>query len=296
MPSLPTRVLRDLTIGVVGVTLGLAVAAATRGGGHRSAAASVRRLDLPAASVTAAPPADVQPAHVAAGSAAAAVRQFLQAKARSDSAVSYGLLDRASRARYPTLAAWTAVQADGPPVATVRVGTGHPGPAGAVDVTVELTHPAGVDPFIGLIPGRTVEVWRARREAGQWRVDAVPVSVRALLPSDRQAPAAVQAWVGRLLACDAGGATALQAAATLYGPANLPAAPCRERGRWTVAGAQGFDTAPDPQPYVAAFGPDVLGWARVVAVQGPRTRFLAVVAPIGDAWRVLGTDPADAGR
>ena len=33
------------------------------------------------------------------------------------------------------------------------------------------------------------------------------------------------------------------------------------------------------------------GWARLVPVQGPRTRFSVVVGPLGDAWRVLGTDP-----
>jgi hypothetical protein len=42
---------------------------------------------------------------------------------------------------------------------------------------------------------------------------------------------------------------------------------------------------------VAAFGPEVGAWARLVPVQGPRSRFSVVVGPLGDAWRVLGTDP-----
>jgi hypothetical protein len=160
------------------------------------------------------------------------------------------------------------------------------------DVTVELTHPPAIDPFAGLVPARTVEVWRARSEGGGWRVVADPVSVRADLPSDRRAPDAVTAWVQRLVGCDRQGAAALQAGGQLYGPADLAEAPCRLRGRWTVAGPQRFDQAAEPEPYVAAFGPEVGSWARLVPVQGPGTRFHVVVGPLGDAWRVLGTDPS----
>ena len=44
---------------------------------------------------------------------------------------------------------------------------------------------------------------------------------------------------------------------------------------------------------MAAFGPEVGSWARLVPVQGPGTRFSVVVGPLGDAWRVLGTDPVN---
>ena len=37
--------------------------------------------------------------------------------------------------------------------------------------------------------------------------------------------------------------------------------------------------------------PEVGAWARLVPVQGPGTRFSVVVGPLGDGWRVLGTDP-----
>jgi hypothetical protein len=158
-------------------------------------------------------------------------------------------------------------------------------------VTVTLSRPAAIDPFAGLVPARTVERWRASRQDGRWRVAADPVSVRAELPGDDRAPEAVSAWVERLLGCDPRGAARLQAAAELYGPAGLAALPCRERGRWTVAAPEGFDAAVEPQPYLAAFGPEVGAWARLVPVQGPRTRFSVVVGPVGDGWRVLGTDP-----
>jgi hypothetical protein len=187
-------------------------------------------------------------------------------------------------------------QADRPAPTTVSVGRSWAAGPGAADVTVELTRTPALDPFTGLVPGRTVEVWHARRQGAGWLVQAGPVQVQALYPSDRGAPAAVRAWVVRLLACDPHGAAALQAQADLFGPADLAAAPCRQRGRWSVGAAAGFDAAADPQPYVAAFGPDVNAWARLVPVQGPRTGFAVVVAPLGDAWRVLGTDPTDAGH
>jgi hypothetical protein len=159
---------------------------------------------------------------------------------------------------------------------------------------VTLSHPAAIDPFTGLVPARTVEVWRASRQDGRWRVAADPVSVRAELPRDASAPEAVTAWVRRLLGCDRQGAAGLQAGTELYGPADLAERPCRERGRWTVAAPQSFDAAVEPEAYVAAFGPEVGAWARLVPVQGPRTRFSVVVGPLGDSWRVLGTDPVQA--
>jgi hypothetical protein len=137
-------------------------------------------------------------------------------------------------------------------------------------------------------------VWPASRQDGRWRVAADPVSVRAQLPGDDRAPEAVTAWVQRLLACDRQGAAGLQAGSELYGPADLAQLPCRERGRWTVAAPEGFDAAVEPEGYVAAFGPEVGSWARLVPVQGPGTRFSVVVGPLGDAWRVLGTDPVKA--
>ena len=120
------------------------------------------------------------------------------------------------------------------------------------------------------------------------------MSARADLPADDRAPEAVTAWVQELLGCDRQGAAGLQAGTELYGPADLAQLPCQERGRWTVAAPEGFDAAVEPEAYVAAFGPEVGSWARLVPVQGPRTRFSVVVGPLGDAWRVLGTDPIDA--
>jgi hypothetical protein len=283
-------------VAAAGIVLGAGLVLAGHGlGGRGDRAASVQRLDLPGAVQAGLPEPAAAPAGrpVRAGTARAAVRRFLQAGAAGDLATAHGLLDEAGRRRYPSLARWTRAQADRAPVTGVRVGGERRAGADRVDVTVTLSHPAAIDPFAGLVPARTVEVWRASRQGGRWRVAAEPVSVRADLPDDAGAPDAVAAWLERLVACDRQGAAGLQAVAELYGPADLAGAPCRQRGRWTVAGPAGFDAAVEPQTYVAAFGAEVGTWARLVPVQGPGTRFQVVAGPLGDAWRVLGTDPVD---
>jgi hypothetical protein len=288
------RLLRVAGVGLLGLAIGVGATLAAHGlGGSPERAASVQRLDLPAGTAPAATPdgPGTAPAPVAAGTARAAVQRFLRAGAGGDFEVAYGLLDQAGRRRYPSLARFTRAQADRSPVTAVRVGRERKAGATTTDVTVTLAHPAAIDPFAGLVPARTVEVWRASRQDGRWRVAADPVSVRAQLPGDARAPEAVSTWVDRLLNCDRPGAAGLQAGAELYGPADLAELPCTERGRWTVAAPEGFDAAVEPEAYVAAFGPEVGSWARLVPVQGPRTRFSVVVGPLGDTWRVLGTDP-----
>ena len=279
-----------LGIGVAGLAVGVGVAAvANREPAQSRPAPSVQRLDLsnfPEGEQ--APAAAAKP--VAANSAAEAVQRFLGANAEQDFATSFGLLDKASREQLKTVATWTDAQAERPAVTAVAVRHERRTGPDTVEVTVAVTHPPAVDPFAGLTPGRTVERWQARREAGRWRVAADPVSVDAVLPGDAGASAAVQAWVDRLRRCDTAGAAALQATAELYGPAKLADVPCRERGAWKASATRGFDRAGDPQPYLSAFGPEVQTWARLVPVQGPKTRFTAVVAPLGDTWRVLGTD------
>jgi hypothetical protein len=247
----PRRLLRLAGIGVLGIAVGVGATLAVHGaGGRPERAASVQRLDLPAGAgrAGAAGPARAGAvAPVRAGTARAAVRRFLQARADGNLAVAYGLLDRAGLERYPSLARFTRAQADRAEVTAVRVGRERPAGDGRAEVTVTLSHPAAIDPFTGLVPARTVEVWRASRQDGRWRVAADPVSVRAELPGDARAPEAVTAWVRRLLGCDRQGAAGLQAGTELYGPADLAERPCRERGRWTVAAPQSFDAAVEPE-------------------------------------------------
>ena len=115
-----------------------------------------------------------------------------------------------------------------------------------------------------------------------------------MLPSDRLATAAVQAWVGQLAACLPAAAARLETGGERYGPAELASLPCQRRGRWTAGPATSLDQGADTSAYVAAFGPAVQEWARLVPVRAPDgPGFHVVAAPVGDGWRVLGTTPAD---
>jgi hypothetical protein len=288
----PARLARDLGIGLLGLALGagVAVAVANAGAPERDDAV-VRTLELPGQPEAPAPAAPSAGPPVRAGSARAALHARLAAQVAGDQQTAWALLDRAGRTRWASVAAWAASQPDRLQPTGFRLGAERAAGRDSVDVTVSLTYRPGIDPFTGLTPGRTEEVWRAVREQGSWHVPADPVSRTPVLPADGAAPAAVQAWVERLLACDQAGAAALQAVPELYGPADLAGVPCQERGRWSVANAAGFDSAAEPEPFVDAFGPEVRGWARLVSVKGPRTSYAVVVAPVGDGWRVLGTSP-----
>lgn len=223
----------------------------------------------------------------------------MRAEASGEPSVSYALLTSASRARYPTPEAWSGARANRlHPVAFCLRSERPAGADGgdAVQLEVATTHRSSLDPFVGLVPSRSIERWLVQRERTGWRVPAGPQGFDYVLPADHEAANAADAWVEHLASCDLGTAQTLQVARHLYGPADLPARPCKEGGRWTVADALTLDRAPDAQTLLAAFGPDVLRWGRVVPVRGPRTHFYAALAPVGEAWRVMGVLSDQEGR
>lgn len=231
------------------------------------------------------PVLDVEPA-----TARAAVAAFLQPLADGTPAGAYPLLDEASRRRYPTLAAWINAQADRATPLTFTVGASRTSAdrPGAFEIDLSATHVSSLDPIRGLVPARSTSTWLVRRENDAWRVSADPLAFRPVLPGDAAATAAVQGWVGLLAACDAPAATALQVTPHLYGPASLARTPCETPGTWTAGEPTGLDRTPDPRAFLAAFGPEVGTWARLVPVRGPAGGFLAAVAPMGDGWQVMG--------
>ena len=298
------RLTRDLLIATLGLLLGVGgafgIRAATRPGPQPQDSASMPAVPAAAAPapVAAGGAATPPPLAVTAppGSPGAALGGFLLRSARGDFAGAYELLDKAGHATYPSAPAWVAAQDDRLQPTGFRIGATRQAPGGAVDVQATVWHKAGVDPFTGLTPGRTDDLWRLHREGGRWRVGADPVKQAPLLPGDRLATAAVQEWVGWLAACQPATAARFEAGGERYGPAALSGLPCRRTGRWSAGAPTGLDQGADISAYVAAFGPAVQDWARLVPVRGPGGRsgpaFFAVAAPIGDGWRVLGTTPA----
>ena len=153
---------------------------------------------------------------------------------------------------------------------------------------VSATHASSLDPIRGLVPARSTSVWLVQAEGGTWRVSADALSFRPVLPPASDATLVVQGWVSLLAACEPNSAAQLQVSANLYGPAGLVKAPCEARGTWTAGAPIGLDRTPDARAFLAAFGPEVGSWARLVPVRGPGNTFLAAVAPVGDSWQVMG--------
>jgi len=231
---------------------------------------------------------DVEPAD-----AGAAVTAFLQAELDGRPEVAWTLLDARGHERWPTAAAWSAAQPDraAPTSFQVTQPTGAPAAGAApgdVDLHVDVNRRPSLDPFRGLVAAHSAEVWRAQDENGHWRVVAAPVESHPDLPADVNASAAVKAWVDRLSACDQAGAAALQIDASLLGPADVAAMPCQLKAAWTVGAPVGIDRGGDVQPLLAAYGQGAGSWARLVPVNGAGRNFWAEVAPLGDAWTVVG--------
>lgn len=242
----------------------------------------------PGAPADAVPAPDVEPVD-----AGAAVTAFLQAEVDGRPEVAWTLLDGAGHERWPTARAWLAAQPDlaAPTSFHVTQPTGAPAPnppSGDVDLQVDVTRKPSLDPFRGLVAAHSAEVWRVRDEKGHWRVAATPVESRPDLPPDVGASDAVKKWVDRVSACDQAGAAALQIDASLLGPADVAAMPCQLKVPWMVGAPVGIDRGGDVQPLLAAYGQGVGTWARSVPVSGAGRNFWAEVAPLGNAWMVVG--------
>ena len=216
----------------------------------------------------------------------AAVESFLAAERDGDSDMAYMLLAAADRDAAGSSQAWAAARPDRANPTGVQVLSDSAGGEG-VDVAVAVTRQPSLDPFAGFVSARATQTWRAVQEDGRWRVRAEPVAEQLVLPPLAAATAPAKAWAQALASCDSGGAVRLQAGPQLYGASDLVGTPCRERGVWSAGAPVGVDRG-DVQPLLEAYGPDLSSWARLVPVQGPRTKFFVAVAPVGDDWRVIG--------
>jgi hypothetical protein len=159
---------------------------------------------------------------------------------------------------------------------------------------VLVRHVPHVDTFAGFVPATSRQTWRVVGRDGRFRVEVPAARVEYLSPSDSSAAPVVRAWLAELEACRPKGAAALQIAPSLFGRTDLARQPCRQSG-WTAGEAGPVRRTIDIESFAAAYGPDVATWARLVPVDGPSGGFFAVVAPLGDAWRVLGVT-TDLGR
>lgn len=286
------RRFQQTMIVATGVTLGIAavagvsrISAGRRPASYwRPAASAASAPGEAAPSTRALPRTDpIQPE-----SARAAVAAFYDAEA-SDPSRAYRLLDRAGRSAFVSAADWLESQAERMRPTTFAVGpaTTAPDSPESLDVEVIVNHRPSLDPFVGLIPAQTHVTVRATREGGEWKVAASPRAVEAWYPPESGARRTALRWLDAARSCHTTSLAPLQAPIGLIGSPYWAALPCKERGHWTAGPIEQVD-GQGVQPLVNAYGADVYDWARIVSIRGPKRSFSIALAPIGEAWRVMG--------
>lgn len=236
--------------------------------------------------VAAAPTPDPQP--VAREQLADAVRDLLQAEQRGDSAASFLVLSRESRAEYKDVSDWIKRRQQLPAVTGFRIDPDSEGEKGdrAGKVSAVVEHTPGLDPFRGLSAARETQVFTGRKEGDGWLVDGDPV-VDPLLPSDTSAVEGATAWVAAVQACDRKKAEGLQVVRDIFGTAQGAEGLCGKQGPVTPGPVERLTPGIASTDIVAQYSTDALVWARVVRMTSP-AGFGVVLAPLGERWLVLG--------
>ena len=279
--------LRSAGLVAGGITLGIAVAvgAGSLTGGDeapttfgRTAAAEGSPALLDAGRL-----AEVDGPRTRAASPQAAVEAFLAAEQARDHDTSFGYLSDAMRLEYGSPAAWAADHPDAlPPVTGFDVEAAGPDSGARAEVVTLTRYRSSLDPVAGLVPARARTAWVAVREDGGWAVDVGATTQTSVLPADALAVDAVQAWAADRQRCTG-------SVDGLRGRADLAEALCDAPGAVRAAGVAPLAQI-DAAPLQTSFGADVVSWARTVTVDGP-VPLRAVVAPVDDAWRVVGVLP-----
>ena len=222
--------------------------------------------------------------------AQAALARFLEAETADRADESFALLAPDAQRRYGSVAAWRQSRAERVVAATFTI-TGERATADGTEVTVQARRTPSITPFRGLVPAESTEQWLVQRPAGSvWRV-ARPTPLRSepLLPNDAGAVTTAQRWVDGAARCDAA-ITDLQLERALLGAADRADLACRTKGAWRAVDGEVVPAAElaDATSFVAAYGPSVGRWARAVPVSNGTERFLVVLGPVGQDWRVMG--------
>lgn len=212
----------------------------------------------------------------------AALDALLSAEVAKNYAASFALLDAAARREVKDVGDWERLRSATPVI------TGYSVRAGSTDdqAVAEVTHDAGLDPFVGLSPAKERQTWRAAHVKGGWLLDAEP-QVEPEYPSDSAASAAAVKWAQAVQRCDQQSAKTLQAVDKLFGTADNASKLCGSRGDIAPDAVQHVQDGPRVADLAAQYGSDTLQWARVVPLNAP-VQFSIVLAPIGNEWKVVG--------
>ncbi|MGH8927902.1 MAG: hypothetical protein ACRDWH_06095 [Acidimicrobiia bacterium] len=151
------------------------------------------------------------------------------------------------------------------------------------EVVVDLVLASSLDQIVGLTAARATSTWVVVEEGLVWKLAFTESSLVPLLPDASNAPAAVTAWVEERQGCRNGRSWE----EGLLGSPRLIDSICGSTEPVSVGAVERLDDAASSAPFLAAFGPQVGDWARIVPVEGPLS-IRVVVAPVADQWIVIG--------
>ncbi|MGH8984884.1 MAG: hypothetical protein ACRDY6_13560 [Acidimicrobiia bacterium] len=227
-------------------------------------------------------PGDVEPPAPPAPNPTTALDSFLSAEARDDYATSYGLLSKPDRDEIGSSDEWVAAHGELPNVTGFVLGVVRVDGASA-EVEANVTFESTLDETRGLVPSRARAAWVAVAEDGGWRVAHSQSRLTPQYPDEQGAVRAADTWVEARRSCD----VATEYEGGLVGAAGPVEALCDTRGPVRVGAVGALEPDAGVEPFLAAFGPDVLSWARVVPVISP-VPLAVVLAPVADSWLVIG--------
>ncbi|MGH9051219.1 MAG: hypothetical protein ACRDY4_15930 [Acidimicrobiia bacterium] len=229
-------------------------------------------------------PGEAEPPAPASATPDVAVDAFLTAEARRDYATSYGLLSAADRDEIGSRKEWAAAHGELETVTSFVLGPVRALDAASAEVEAGVTFESTLDETRGLVPARARATWVAVAEDGGWRVARSRSRVTPQYPDEQGAVSAAAAWVGARKSCD----RSMQYEDGLVGVAAPVERLCDARGPVRVGAVAPLEPDAGVEPFLAAFGPEVLSWARVVPTTSP-VPMAVVLAPVADTWLVIGT-------
>jgi len=225
---------------------------------------------------------DVEPPGPAAPTPLDAVERFLAAEIGGDYPTSYGLLSATDREEIGSSREWEAVHGQLPLVTGFTLGSSSSDSTRA-EVDADVTFKPSLDETLGLVPARAQAVWIAVAEDGGWRVARSESQLTPQYPDESGAASAAEAWAQARTDCRA----EAEYDGGLLGAVGPVAALCDAPGPVEVGDITSLEPGVGVEPFLAAFGPEVLSWARVVAIAGP-VSLAVVLAPVADRWVVIG--------
>ena len=219
--------------------------------------------------------------------AQAALESLLTSEQHNDHEASYAFVVHGASQPYPTAAKWTKARRDLPGITGFHVEK----PTTGGEVVAIVDHEPTLDPFVGDVPAHERQTWKARPAGAGWLLEQEP-AVDPQYPDDRGAIDSARQWFSAVQACDQKAATKLQGVDTLFNSLSTDTPVCATKGVPTFDNTvMKLADGPISADIVDEFDTAALGWARVVSVTSPR-RMSIVLAPVGDAWKVIGVgDP-----